>query len=344
MVNLSGYKIGEQILKSSDTTILRGNRISDNTSVIIKVLNNEYPTADKLESFRREYELAKRLTGDKIIKMYSLDNFENSLAIVMEDFGGKSLSYILKTHNISFEDKLLISIDIADAIMQIHRQKVIHKDINPSNILYNMDTKQLKIIDFGISTDLNTEKPQNVFILEGTLPYISPEQTGKVNRAIDYRSDYYSLGVTLYEIFTGQLPFSGDNIEIAYSHIAKIPKEPKLINNEIPKAVSDIIMRLMAKNAEDRYQSIPGLVYDLSYCLENLESRQKLINFKTAQKDFSDKFHIPQKLYDREKEFEILKNAIETFDSSPKKLLLVTGYSGIGKTAIVKELHKIILK
>ncbi|HOV27338.1 MAG TPA: diguanylate cyclase [Pseudobacteroides sp.] len=343
MVNLSGYKIGEQILKSSDTTILRGNRISDNTSVIIKVLNNEYPTADKLESFRREYELAKRLTGDKIIKMYSLDNFENSLAIVMEDFGGKSLSYILKTHNISFEDKLLISIDIADAIMQIHRQKVIHKDINPSNILYNMDTKQLKIIDFGISTDLNTEKPQNLFILEGTLPYISPEQTGKVNRAIDYRSDYYSLGVTLYEIFTGQLPFSGDNIEIAYSHIAKIPKEPKLINNEIPKAVSDIIMRLMAKNAEDRYQSIPGLVYDLSYCLENLESRQKLINFKTAQKDFSDKFHIPQKLYDREKEFEILKNAIETFDSSPKKLLLVTGYSGIGKTAIVKELHKIIL-
>jgi len=343
MVNLSGYEISEQILKSPDTTILKGKRVSDNTNVIIKVLNNEYPTVDKLESFRREYDLAKRLTGDKVIKMYSLDSFENSLAIVMEDFGGKSLADILKSYKISLEDKLLISIDIADAIMQIQRQKVIHKDINPSNILYNIHTKQLKIIDFGISTDLNTEKPQNVYILEGTLPYISPEQTGKVNRAIDYRSDYYSLGVTLYEIFTGQLPFSGDNMEIAYSHIAKIPKEPKLINNEIPKAVSDIIMKLMAKNAEDRYQSIPGLLYDLTYCLENLESRQKLINFKTAQKDFSDRFQIPQKLYGREKEIDTLINAIKTLNSSPLRLLLVTGYSGIGKTAIIKELHKIIV-
>ncbi len=343
MINLSGYEISEQIFKSLDTTVLRAKHVSDNRKVIIKVLNNEYPAADRLENFRREYELTRKLTGDKIIKMYSLDNFDNSLAIVMEDFDGNSLAEILKTNIFTLEDKLSISIDIADAIMQIHKQKVIHKDINPFNILLNMDTKQIKIIDFGISTDFKSEKPQNLFTLEGTLPYISPEQTGKVNRTIDYRSDYYSLGVTLYEIFTGQLPFSGDGLEIAYSHIAKIPKEPKVVNNEIPTAISDIIMKLMAKNAEDRYQSIPGLKYDLIYCLENLESRQKLINFETAQKDFSDKFQVPEKLYGREKEVENLVKAFESLESSELKLLLVAGYSGIGKTTIIKEFYKLIV-
>ncbi|KNY29772.1 protein kinase domain-containing protein [Pseudobacteroides cellulosolvens] len=343
MINLSGYEISEQIFKSPETTVLRAKHISDNRKVIIKVLNNEYPAADRLENFRREYELTRRLTGDKVINMYSLDNFDNSLAIVMEDFDGKSLAEILKTTKFTLEEKLLISIDIADAIMQIHKQKVIHKDINPFNILLNINTKQIKIIDFGISTDLKSEKPQNLFVLEGTLPYISPEQTGKVNRAIDYRSDYYSLGVTLYEIFTGQLPFLGDGLEIAYSHIAKIPKEPKVVNNEIPTAISDIIMKLMAKNAEDRYQSIQGLKYDLNFCLENLESRQKLINFETAQKDFSDKFQLPEKLYGREKEIENLAKAFESLKSSELRLLLVAGYSGIGKTTIIKEFYRMSL-
>ncbi|HEY9059984.1 MAG TPA: diguanylate cyclase [Pseudobacteroides sp.] len=343
MINLSGYEIGEQIFKSPDTTIFRGRSISDNSEVIIKVLNNEYPTAERLESFRREYEITKRLSGNKIIKMYSLDIYNNSLAMIMEDFGGKSLADLLKANNFTLAEKLSVAIDIADALMQIHKQNVIHKDINPYNIVWNMETNQLKIIDFGISTDLKLEKTQNLSVLEGTLPYISPEQTGKVNRIIDYRSDFYSLGVTFYELFTSQLPFNGDELEIAYGHIAKIPKEPKIVNSEIPAAISDIIMRLMAKNAEDRYQSIHGLKYDLQYCLENLDSREKFINFETAQKDFSSKFHIPQKLYGREKELSSLIKALESLHMRELKLLLVSGYSGIGKTSIIREMHKIII-
>lgn len=343
MINLSGYEIGEQIFKSPDTTIFRGKCISDNNGVIIKVLNNEYPTAERLESFRREYEITKRLSGDKIIKIYALDSYNNSLAMIMEDFGGRSLADLLKATDFPFAKKLAVAIDIADALMQIHRQNVIHKDINPYNIVCNMETNQLKIIDFSISTDLKMEKTQNLSVLEGTLPYISPEQTGKVNRIIDYRSDFYSLGVTFYELFTGQLPFTGDELEIAYGHIAKIPKEPKIVNSEIPSAISDIIMRLMAKNAEDRYQSLHGLKYDLQYCLEHLDSREKFINFETAQKDFSNRFHIPQKLYGREKELASLHKAFESLNNNELKLMLVSGYSGIGKTSIIREMHKIII-
>jgi diguanylate cyclase (GGDEF)-like protein len=340
MIDLSGYEICEQLFKSSDTTIFRGKNKSDNTRVIIKVLNNEYPTADRLENFRREYDITKGLTGDKIIKIYGLENFNNSLAMIMEDFGGKSLADLLKINTFTLEETLALAIDIADALMQIHKQNVIHKDINPYNIIWNIDTNQLKIIDFGISTDLKVEKNQNLSVLEGTLPYISPEQTGKINRIIDYRSDFYSLGVTFYELFTGQLPFTGDELEIAYGHIAKIPKEPKMINSKILPAISDIIMRLLAKNAEERYQSISGLKFDLQYCLENLESREKFINFQTAQKDFSNRFQIPQKLYGREKELEILVKTFEALDTNELGLLLVSGYSGIGKTSVIKEMYK----
>jgi len=343
MINLPGYEINEQLFKSFDTTIFKGKSSLDNTDVIIKVLNSEYPSTETLGNFRREYFITERLSGDKIIKASKLENFNNSLAIVMEDFGGKSLADVLKTNKLDIKEKLVLSIGIVDALMQIHEQKVIHKDINPSNIIINTKTKQVKIIDFGISTNLKMEEPQNSSFIEGTVQYISPEQTGKVNRVIDYRSDFYSLGITLYEMFTGVLPFDGDELEIVYGHIAKIPKEPKVICNRIPIAISDIILRLLAKNAEDRYQSLSGIKYDLLYCLENLESEEMLISFKIAQKDFLNRFQIPQKLYGREKELEDLREIFEDLETTKLRLLLVSGFSGIGKTALIREMNKEII-
>lgn len=343
MINLPGYEINEQLFKSFNTIIFKGKSNSDNTDVIIKVLNSEYPSTETLGNFRREYYITERLSGDKIIKVYKLENYNNGLAIVMEDFGGKSLADVLKTNELDIKEKLMLSIDIVNALMQIHEQNVIHKDINPSNIIVNTETKQVKIIDFGISTNLKMEKLQNSSFVEGTLQYISPEQTGKVNRIIDYRSDFYSFGITLYEIFTGVLPFDGDELEIVYGHIAKIPKEPGIIDNRIPKTISDIILRLIAKNAEDRYQSLSGLKYDLLYCLENLDSEEKLTNFKITQKDFLSKFHIPQRLYGREKELEDLKKTFEDMETAKLRLLLVSGFSGIGKTSVIREMSKVII-
>lgn len=343
MVNLSGYEIIEQIFKSHNSTIYRGCRNSDGCSVIIKTMNNEYPGIEELAGFRREFQILSSLSGDKIIKVYDIIENKNSLAIILEDIKGKVLSEHIKTDKLSMTEKLMLSINLTDAIDQIHKQGIIHKDINPSNIVWNINNNQLRIIDFGISTELSKEKFQNSSFLEGTVPYISPEQTGKINRVVDYRSDFYSLGITFYEIFTGLTPFTGDDLKIIYSHIAIPPKEPCIISKDIPSSVSKIIIKLLAKNADDRYQSIHGLKYDLLYCLENIDNEEKIKSFKTAQKDTSDRFQIPQKLYGREFDIE---HIIKTFDESLNKkirVLLISGYSGIGKTSVVKEINKLLV-
>ncbi len=175
-------------------------------------------------------------------------------------------------------------------------------------------------------------------ILEGTCLYISPEQTGKINRIIDQRSDLYSVGVTLYELFTGKLPFTGDDLEVIYGHIAKKPISPIEVNSEIPQIISEIIMKLLSKNTEDRYQTSLGLKYDLEYCLENLHKRKKIIDYKIAQNDISNNFQIPQKLYGREEEIKVLKEVIDNIGKNKVRLILLSGYPGIGKTSIVQEI------
>jgi predicted ATPase len=344
MIDIPGYEVGEQISVGYNSTIYRGKRIHDGKKAVIKLLNDEHPTIEKLASFRREYEIAKRSSGDKIIEMYDLVNYKNSLFMVMEDFGGQSVAQELKSKDLNFLEKLLLAMNITDALAQIHKNGIIHKDINPNNIIWNCETGQLKIIDFGIAAELSKERPQKSYILEGTLPYISPEQTGKINRIIDYRSDLYSLGIVLYELFTGRLPFSGDDLEIVHCHIAKLPDAPKKISGNIHPAISDIIMKLISKNAEDRYQSAFGLKYDLEFCMKNLNTRNKVLKFKAGSKDIYNIFRIPQKLYGREKEIETLKKAIIALETNKTGLLLVSGYSGIGKTSIIREMIATVIK
>ncbi|MBF0274923.1 MAG: AAA family ATPase [Nitrospinae bacterium] len=344
MLFLSGYTISEEIYLGNRSNIFRGIRLKDKLPVIVKQLNGEYPTLEELASFRYEFEINKKLAGkDGIREVYSLEKHQNSLVMVLEDFGGRDLNEVFNNEVPPLELFLNMAIQISKALDSIHKERVIHKDINPSNILYNPDTKKIKIIDFGISSILSHEKQglKNLNVLEGSLSYMSPEQTGRMNRVIDYRSDYYSLGTTLYKMLTGTSPFKGnDPMEVVHAHIAKIPDPPHTINKEIPLTLSNIIMKLLKKNAEERYLSSTGLIYDLEKCLEMVKTGNEEKNFIIAQKDISDRFQINQKLYGREKEIQSLMTTFSGVAEGKSEILFVSGYAGVGKSVLVNEIHK----
>ncbi|MEO1433197.1 MAG: AAA family ATPase, partial [Cyanobacteria bacterium J06633_8] len=343
MVSIPGYDIKEQLYKGSRTLVYRGFREYTQKPVVIKLLKNSYPTFNELQQFRNQYTIAKNLDIPGIVHPYSLETYENSYALVMEDFGGISLSEYMQTTENSLVDVLSIGLQISDVLHHIHQHRIIHKDIKPANILINPETKQVKLIDFSISSLLpkETQEIKSPNSLEGTLAYISPEQTGRMNRGIDYRSDFYALGVTFYELLTGELPFkSNDAMELVHCHIAKQP----LPITKIPKTLSDIVMKLMAKNAEDRYQTALGLKYDLGKLLYQLKETDGIGHFEIAQRDICDRFIIPEKLYGREEEVKELLTAFERVSQGNRELMLVAGFSGIGKTAVVNEVHKPIVK
>ncbi len=416
MFSIPGYTVTEELYNGSKTLVYRAIR-DDEKPVVIKLLNNPHPSFNELLQFRNQYTIAKNLDFPGIIETYSLENYQNGYALVMEDMGGISLKeyfsnnvetlYITSQSIASLEEFLKIAISLCDILDFLYSRRIIHKDIKPANILINPYTKQVKLIDFSIASLLprETQTLINPNVLEGTLNYISPEQTGRMNRGIDYRTDFYSLGVTLFELLTGELPFKSDDaMELVHCHITKTPpsidkslssgfsinkpyssgfsinkslssgfsinkpyssgfsinkpyssgfsiNKPQpnpLLNKErgqeFPQVLSDIVMKLMAKNAEDRYQSALGLKCDLEICLKQLRETGKIERFNIAQRDICDRFTIPEKLYGREREVEELLAAFDCVSKGNSALTLVAGFSGIGKTALVNEVHKPIVK
>ncbi|HEY9298698.1 MAG TPA: AAA family ATPase, partial [Phormidium sp.] len=282
-----------------------------------------------------------------IIKPIKLQKHKNFLVLIFEDFGGESLKDNITSQRIELLDFLQIAIQLSDTIGQIHKHKIIHKDIKPQNIIINPETGLVKITDFRISSLLSVENQtiSNPNLLEGTLAYMSPEQTGRMNRSIDYRTDFYSLGVTFYEMLTGQLPFqSSDPMELIHCHIAKQPEIPHALNQDIPQALSALVMKLLSKTAEDRYQSAFGIKADLECCLNQLNNSGRIENFSLSKYDISDKFQVSQKLYGREAEIAVLMNAFERVSLGTTEIVLVSGFSGIGKSALVNEIHKPIVR
>lgn len=346
-MNLAGYNLLHKIYESSNSLVYRGVRELDAQPVILKVLKQEYPSLTSLIRYKQEYEITHNLNLDGVIKVYSLEKYQASLVMILEDFGAESLKTIIKKQQFDLKAFLKIAIQITKILGEIHAANVIHKDLNSSNIVLNSQCQQIKIIDFGIATVLSRETPtiKNPNVLEGTLAYMSPEQTGRMNRAIDYRTDFYSLGVTFYELLTHQLPFNTtDAMELVHCHIAKQPLPPHEINYEIPIAISDIVMKLLAKTAEERYQSAWGIKVDLETCLAQLQAQGKITQLNLAQQDISDKFQIPQKLYGRKREVEALLTTFERVSQGTTEMMLVSGYSGIGKSALVQEIYKPITR
>ncbi len=353
-MRFASYQIIEQLYSGSRTQVYRAVRECDTFGglrqrlpVVIKLLKREYPTFSELVQFRNQYAIAKNLDIPGIIKPYSLEAYHNGYALVMEDFGGVSLRQFTQGKTLTLEQFLPIALQLLDTLHQLHQQRVIHKDIKPANILIHPDTKQIKLIDFSIASLLprETQEIQSFNGLEGTLAYLSPEQTGRMNRGIDYRSDFYSLGVTFFELLGGQLPFeSQEPMELVHCHIAKLPPFVCDFNPDLPLMLGEVIRKLMAKNAEDRYQSVLGLKHDLVTCLEQWRETGKHTWFELGQRDISDRFLIPEKLYGRESEVQTLLEVFGHVANGSSQLMLVAGFSGIGKTAVVNEVHKPIVR
>ncbi|MBE7552050.1 MAG: PAS domain S-box protein [Anaerolineales bacterium] len=350
---LPGYKIRQQIYESANSLIYRAIRKQGQQAVILKVLKPDYPQPTKLTRYQQEYELTRRVNAAGVIKAYSLEAYHNTLALILEDFGGASLDHWLEewknagTAAFPLSTFLRLAGQIVAGLAQVHLAGIIHRDINPSNIVFNPHSGELKIIDFGLATTLSRETPllKNPQVLEGTLAYLSPEQTGRMNRMVDYRTDFYSLGVTFYELLTGQLPFeAADAMELVHCHLAKSPVAPHTLNPAIPPVLSAIVLKLLAKAPEDRYQSARGLKHDLDLCEQYWQAEGKIPAFELGRQDRAEHFLIPEKLYGRAGEVEHLLAAFERVASGSAELMLVTGFSGIGKTAVINELHQPIVR
>ena len=365
-ITLNGYKITEKVHQGINTEIYRGIRLADQTPVILKMLVADYPTLEELTQFRNEYELSKNVQEiSGIVTPIELLNYRNGLALILNDMGGISLKQYLEQKSanssknsglsysgLTLKEFLSIAIQLATTLGELHQRQIVHKDIKPHNIIINPETGAVKITDFSIASRLSEEiaTVSNPDQLEGSLSYMSPEQTGRMNRTLDYRSDYYSLGVTFYEMLAGCLPFESDDpLELIHCHIAKKPPKLSQFNPEIPPAIEGLVLKLMAKAAEDRYRSANGLIYDLQTCCQQLETTGT-VNLIPGESDRAGQLLIAQKLYGRDTEVAQLMETFDRVANPPEpgqaraEMILVSGYSGIGKTALVSEVHKPIVK
>ena len=307
ILKFPGYHVVETLHRGTKSAVYRARRESDQVPVVIKATTPYDSSPSAALSLYREHEILNTINLPGVVRTYGLEHHQDIHALILEDFGGISLKKVIDSTRLDLQTILQVASQLAGSLAALHQRNIVHKDINPSNIIFNSDTSQVKITDFSIASLLLRETPgaSNPHALEGTLPYLSPEQTGRMNRSIDFRTDFYSLGVTLFELLIGWPPFqSTDPMELVHCHIAKMPTPPCELNRDVPQTVSDIIMKLVAKTAEDRYQSARGLKADLDRCLAALVNDGHIGSFSIGSQDVSDHFIIPQRLYGREREIE----------------------------------------
>jgi PAS domain S-box-containing protein len=355
MHKIPGFEIKNEIFKSDHTVVYRAVRKGDDLPVVLKILHDNYPSPEEINRFQQEYDIIKKLKDTSgVIKAHHMEKYQNSFVIVLEDFQAESLDNYVKENKLSLEDCLNIGIHMSDIINEIHSQNIIHNNINPSNIVLNTQMDRVKFIDFGSAAVLSRKHPvvSNVDLKWINLGYASPELTGRMNRSVDYRTDFYSFGITLYELLSGEKPFdSDDSLELIHCHIARQPLPLYQVDPQIPRPVSDIVMKLLSKTAENRYQSATGIQSDLKECLVRFRSSGMVQLFDIAQNDVRNVFTLPQKLYGREIEVKELLNAFDRISSkdsdalkNSSEMVMVCGYSGIGKTSLVNEMQSSIIR
>lgn len=301
------------------------------------------PALETLKKIECEYSLRDELDSAWAVRCLTLSEHRGQMTLVFEDAGGETLDRFLPGP-MEMTRFLRFAVGTTAALSGLHEKELIHKDVKPANVLVNAATGQARLMGFGIASRLPRERPapEPPEVIAGTLAYMAPEQTGRMNRSIDSRSDLYALGVTLYEMVTGTLPFTAsDPMELVHSHIARQAVPPGERLTGIPGPVSAIVVKLLAKTAEERYQTASGAASDLRRCLDEWEMRGWIDEFPLGEHDTPDRLLIPEKLYGRASEIETLLAAFDRIVAGGRpELVLVSGYSGIGKSSVVKELHK----
>jgi PAS domain S-box-containing protein len=330
-------------LREGDFTLYRG---SCNGIAPILLVAAEDASLWSSKRLEHEYALKGELDVAWAAKPVALSRYNDRLALVLEDPGGERLDQLLG-RPLEVSEFLHIAIPLASALRCLHERGLIHKDIKPANVLVDIVSGGVWLTGFGIASRLPRERqnPEPPEVIAGTLAYMAPEQTGRMNRSIDSRSDLYSLGITFYEMLTGTLPFrAADPMEWVHCHIARQVDPPDERAKEIPKVLSSIVMKLLAKTAEERYQTAAGVEADMRRCLAEWESHRRIDPFPLGTQDASERLRIPEKLYGRDREIDTLLAAFDrVVAQGTAELVLVSGYSGIGKSSVVNELHKVLV-
>src|SRR5258705_4458151 len=342
-----GYLL-EHLRDSGEFTLYRGRAPGELASVLIVAPAAERQSPENLRQLEHECSLAADLDPAWAARPVEVTRRNGRAMLLLNDPGGEPLSRILERSEgqpLELRHVLRIAIGLAAALGRVHRRGLIHKDVKPANILVD-EADHVWLTGFGIASRLPRESqaPAPPAIIAGTLAYMAPEQTGRMNRSVDARSDLYSLGVTLYTMVTGTLPFSAtDPLEWIHCHIARQPTPPR-DRAGAPETLSLLTMKLLAKNAEERYQTAAGVEADLRTCLAQLESQGRIDAFRLGAQDASDQLLISEKLYGRQSEIDSLLTAFHrVITEGTPALVLVSGYSGIGKSSVVNELHKVLV-
>jgi predicted ATPase/transcriptional regulator with GAF, ATPase, and Fis domain len=339
-----GYTVAAELHRGRKRVVYRATRDRDGAQVILKTLVDDYPSPSETAALRREFELLGTVAVPGVAAALGLESYRDRLALVLEDVGGTPLKTLVAAGPLDLDTFFAVALPLSGTIGRIHERGVIHKDINPNNILVNRATGDVRLVDFSISTRLAAEhrrQLQHPHLLEGTIAYMSPEQTGRMNRGVDYRADLYAFGATCYEMLTGRRPFeSHDPLEVIHAHVAQAAVPPHARAAGVPAPLSDVVMRLLAKSAEDRYQSAEGVEADLRRCRDEWRRSGAIAAFPLGQDDVRGRFVVSQRLYGREQEVARLAEAFERVAGGRRELVLVSGYSGIGKTSLIQEIHR----
>src|SRR5271157_2640457 len=344
MTELSRYVL-ETLWKDGDLVLSRSTGAGDPAAVLVLAPASQQPEPGIIARLEHTYALREKLDPSSLAWPLRLVQHRGLPALLMEDHGGTPLARLLGSPW-ELPQFLRVAIGVAVALGRIHSRGLIHRDVSPAKILVNPVTGRAWLIGTSFVSRLpRRQVPAAPEEIAGTLAYMAPEQTGRMNRSIDARSDLYSFGVTLYEMLTGTLPFTAtDPIEWVHCHIARHPVPPNERLEGISEQISAIIMKLLSKTAEKRYQTAAGVAADLQSCLSAWDTLGRMDWFPLGTHDMSDRLLIPEKLYGRDSECKALLDAFDRVVASGKpELVLVSGYSGIGKSSVVNELHKALV-
>ncbi len=341
-----GYNVKERIYQNDRHEILKAFSIKDEVDVVLKITRPSLKDIKQIAKLSHEFNILKETNHPRIIKVLELLSSDSAICLIEEYIKSESLKSRLFRGKFTLQDFFKVSIALCEAISYIHENGIIHKDINTNNILIS-DSNQIKLIDFGIAVNYQNETHDlsSVDMIEGLLVYISPEQTGRTSYSVSNSSDLYSLGIVMYEMLSGKPPFNSvDPLEIIHYHLSRTQTPLSSIDQQIPVTVSNMVNALLEKNPDDRYQSASGLLTDLLLLQDIILTGKSDINFIPKQKDFYGKFKKTQRLYGRDNEINRLLNCLNTLYSRKSMLALVSGYSGIGKSVVVKQLQKPVIE